>query len=142
MISLLIYSWLLLKDILLRFISLYNCYLFCIEYFLFSMYFLIMKFFVAPESIIMLSAFSLILIFIYNWAVLIEAAFLLAEAVPQYFFWLFLSEKSSSFSGFLKDIFFGCIINCPSRILYIFYACSRSRSYLLCKITIMFICNL
>ena len=132
----------LLRNILLRFISPYNCYFSYIRYFLFFMYFCIIKFPIAPESIIALSVFSLILIFIYNWTVLIETTSLLAGAVSQYFFWLLLSEKSSSFSDSPRDVFFDCITDHLGGILCISYIHSGSRSYLSYKTAMVFICNL
>ena len=94
------------------------------------------------ELIIVFSAFSLILILIYSWAVLVEAASLLTEAVSQYFFWLLLSEKFSSFLSSLRDIFFGYIVDYSDKILCIFCAHSGSCSYPLYRIIIVFVCSL
>ena len=141
-ISLLIYPWLLPRDILLKLTSPYNRCFSYIECFLFSVYLLVMKFSIISESIIAFPIFSLIIIFICNWAVLVEAAFLLAGAVPQYSSWLLPSEESSNFSTSLRNVFFDYIVDCSHGIFRIFCVCSRSYSCLLYKITIVFVCSL
>ena len=125
-----------------RLINLYSHFLSYMRYFLFFVYLLVIKFPVILELIIIFSVFPLILIFMCNWAILVEAAFLLAGAVPQYFFWLLPSGESSSFSIFSEDIFFGYIWGCLSKISYISYICSEFCSYPLYKITIIFIYSL
>ena len=137
-----IYSLLFLSNILLRFTNLYNCYLFCIEYFLLLIYSLIIKFSIVSKLIIVFSAFLFILIFMCSWAVLVKTASLLAEAIPQYFFWLLSSEKSSSFLTSLRDISSGYRASYLDKILYIFYIYSGLHNYLLYRIAIVFVYNL
>ena len=113
-----------------------------IEYFLFSIYFLIMKFSVAPESIIVLFFFPLILILMCSCVILIKTTFLLTEVIPQYFFWLLPSEKFNSFSVSSEDISNNCSTSRPDKILYIFYVRSESHNYPLYRIVTVFVCNL
>ena len=141
MISLLIYLLLFFQDILLRFINLYNYYLFCIGCFLFSMYSSIMKFSVTLELIMVIFVFPLILILIYNYVVFVDTIVLSAETISQYFFWLLLSEKLSSFLIFLRDVFFGCTKDHSDKISYIFYDHSGFHIYLLYMTVKVSVCN-
>ena len=141
MVFLLIYPLSFFSNMLSRFVSLYNYYLSCIGYFLFFVYFLVMKFSVVSELIIVFSVFLLILILIYRCIVLITTASLFVRAVPQYFFWLLLSEEFSSFPVSLVDIFADCNTDCLDEILCIFCVYSGFYNYPLCRIVIVFVCN-
>ena len=57
-----------------KIINLYKYFLFCIGCFYFFIYFLIMKFPVAPESIIAISLFPLILIAILKYILVVVAS--------------------------------------------------------------------
>ena len=127
---------------LLRLINLYNSFLFYIKYFLYSAHFFIIKFSVTLESIIVFLIFLLMLILIYSWVFLVEAASWTTKTVLQYSFWLLLSEESNSFSAFPEDIFFGCIADYLDKILYIFCVRSGSYRYPLYKIAIISVCSL
>ena len=132
----------LLRDVSSRFINLYSYFLFCIKYFLLSMYFLIIKFSIAPKSIIVFFIFLFILILICSWAILIKVAFLLTETILQYFFWPLLLEKSNCFSISPRDIFFNYIVDYLDRIFHIFCVCSGFRNYPLYIIVMIFVYNL
>ena len=141
-ISLLIYSLLLPSSILLRLISLYNYCLSCIKYLLLSAYFLIMRFSVAPESIIVFFVFPLILILMYSWAVLVEATYPLFGAIPQHFFWLLLLEKFNSFPfSFSENIFSDYTEDYSGEILHSIYTYSGLRMCPLYRIIMMFVYN-
>ena len=112
-----------------------------IRYLLLSVYFLIMKFSIILELIIVFPIFLSILIFIYSWVVFVKAVSLLTRAVLQYFFWLLLSEESSSFPLFPKDVSSGWKVDRSDKILYISYVRSGSRNYPLYRIVTMFVCS-
>ena len=116
--------------------------MFYIGCFFSSVYLLVIKFPVASESIIVFLFFLLILIPIYSWAVLIEAASLLAGAILQYFFWLLLLEEFSSFFVSSEDVSDDCSISYLGGILYIFYIYSESHNCPLYRIVTVFVCNL
>ena len=128
------------RDILSRSINLYNYYLSLTECFLFIIYFLIIKFFVTSESIIMISIFLLIMILIFKYIIFIDTIIPFAEAISQYFFWLLLSEEFSSFLIlFPKNLFVEYTEDHLDKNLYIFSDHNRFRTYLLYIIVIIFI---
>ena len=125
-----------------RFTNLYDYFLSYIGYFLFFIYFLVMKFSIVLELIIVFFFLLLIVILIYSCVMLIKTVSLLAGIVPQYFFWLLPSEESNSFSISSEDIFSDCSINYPNEILHIFCIYSGFRNYPLYRIVTIFVYNL
>ena len=117
-------------------------FLFLIEYFLSFIYFLIIKFPVVSESIIISFYFSLIIILILKCAIFVKTVSF-TEAILQFFFWLLLSEKFTSFPiSFSKNIFFGHTEDCLNKILYVICVHSRFYTCPLYRIIIIFVCNL
>ena len=104
------------NDVPSRVISLYGCCLSRIKYFYFFAYFLVMKFPVAPELIIAIFFFPLILIAILKYILVA----VVSGAILFSFCWLFLSVKFSFFSIFYINIYSFCSWYRLNRIQIIF----------------------
>ena len=115
--------------------------MFLVEYFLLFAYFLVIKFSITLESIIVLLFFPLMLIPICNYTILIDAASLLAETVPHYFFWLLLSEESNNFPASPRDTSAIHNVSYLDGILRIFCVRSGFRNYPLYRIVTVFVCS-